>query len=199
MAHMTRGRSTRSRKRIAALKRQIRAVAGPVAFGCRACPPEIEERFLEQVLAFETAVPMPLFDRLVHTGVRLPSPDDLPDQDLHAKLWEVIRALALLGAYLHCTNHLSDRALYSHLWREALREPMILLPHEPAFSMHLDVVGSGSEEDIAIYLRYYADENMRQSWAKDFPDLVVPPHEEPPYDRDRLLPQCDWEDEPGNA
>jgi len=75
----------------------------------------------------------------------------------------------------------------------------VLLPHEPAFSMHLDVVGSGSEEDMAIYLRYYANEETRQSWAADFPDLAVPPHEEPPYDRDRLLPQRDWNDEPGRA
>ena len=151
------------------------------------------------MLAFERADAVPLFDRLIQAGVLLPSPEDLSDDDLHNTLWQVIRTLALLGAYLHCTNHLSDRELYSHLWREALREPTVLLPHEPAFSMHLDVIGSGSEEDMAIYLRYYADETTRLEWARDFPDLAMPAHEEPPHDRDRLLPQHDWNDEAGRA
>ena len=55
--------------------------------------------------------------------------------------------------------------------------------------MHIDLVGSGSEEDIANYLRYYADESTRRDWAREFPDLVLPPHEQPPYDRDRRLPR----------
>ena len=54
---------------------------------------------------------------------------------------------------------------------------------------HLDLVGSGSEEDIALWLKYYADEETRVQWARDFPDMVVPPHENPPYDRDRQLPK----------
>jgi hypothetical protein len=57
---MTRRRGARSRKRIAELKRQIREVAGPVAFGGGDCPPEIEELFLEQVLAFERQAVVPI-------------------------------------------------------------------------------------------------------------------------------------------
>jgi hypothetical protein len=38
-------------------------------------------------------------------------------------------------------------------------------------------------------LRYYADDEVRKDWAKDFPDSELPPHETPPYDRDRLLPR----------
>ena len=186
------------RKRIAELKRQIRAVAGPVAFGGD-CPPEIEERFLEHVLAFERQAPEPLFDRLVQAGVPLPPPDDVPDHALADTLWAVIHALALLGAYLECTDHLSDRELYRHLWDEALREPMVLLPHDPTFSLHLDVLGSGSEANVATYLRYYADETTRARWAQDFPQCAVPPHEDPPYDRDRFLPHRDWEAESGSA
>jgi hypothetical protein len=40
-------------RRAAAIGRQIREVAGPVAFGGGDCPPKIKELFLEQVLAFE--------------------------------------------------------------------------------------------------------------------------------------------------
>ncbi len=188
-----------SQKRIGELRREIEAVAGRVTFGGSGCPPELEERFLELALAFEREDGVPLCDRLVQAGVQLPSPDDVPAHDLHEKLWEVIRALALMGVYLHSTNHLSDRELYAYLWRDALREPTVLLPHEPAFATHIDVIGSGSDEDIAIYLRYYADEATRQKWAEDFPDLGVPIHEEPPHDRDRLLPQREWNAEEGTA
>ena len=189
----------RTRNKIAELKRQIQEIAGPAVFGGGKCHPETEERFLEQVLAFEREQAGPLFDHLVQAGVPLPAPEEVSDDDLHNTLWDVIRALALLEAYLHCTDHLSDRELYSYLWRERLRELTMLLPHEPAFSMHLEVIGSGSEEDTAIYLRYYADEMTRLRWAREFPDIAVPAHEEPPYDRDRLLPQREWNNDPGRA
>ena len=51
------------------------------------------------------------------------------------------------------------------------------------------MVGSGSEEDMELYHRYYADDEARAAWARSFPDDVIPPKEKPPYDRDRLLPK----------
>ena len=193
-----RRRRTSNRKRIEQLRRQIEEVAGAAWFGSGECAPEIEERFLERVLAFEKADSSPLFDRLVQAGVLLPSPDALTDQEIYEKLWEVIRALELMGAYLEFDD-LSDREAYAHLWYETLRESTVLMPNDPAYAMHIDLVSSGSDEDIAIYLRYYADEETRQHWAREFPDLPIPAHEEPPHDRDRLLPQRDWNVEPGNA
>jgi hypothetical protein len=41
---------------------------------------------------------------------------------------------------------------------------------------------------MKIIMRYYADEDFRQSWAEDFPEFEMPPHEEPPYNRDKQLP-----------
>ncbi len=58
-----------------------------------------------------------------------------------------------------------------------------------AFDALAKVNSSGSERDIHAWLKYYADEETRQRWAEDFPNDVVPPHEDPPYDRDRHLPQ----------
>lgn len=58
-----------------------------------------------------------------------------------------------------------------------------------AFDALAKVNSSGSERDIPAWPKYYADEETRQCWAKDFPNDVVPPHEDPPYDRDRHLPQ----------
>ncbi len=168
-----------------------RIAGGPVSIGFSPdCPEEIRERFLESVLAFEEAEPVPLLDELAKTGLQLPAPDGMDDVQLNGKLWEIIRCMSLLGSYLHNTDHLSDRELYSRLWSELLKEPTVLLPHNQDYAQHIDVIGSGSEEDIQIYLKYYADEEERQHWAEEFPDDPIPPHEPPPFDRDRLLPQA---------
>ena len=152
------------------------------------CPPEIEEEFWKRMVAFEEADWVPPFDLLVKGGVSLPPPDELDDSQLTAKLWEVIQGLALLGAYLHNTDHLSDRELYEYLWTDALREPAVLQPTDPDFAYHFDLIGSGSEEDTRLYLKYYADEKERRSWAKEWPEDILPDHEQPPFDRDRQLP-----------
>jgi hypothetical protein len=152
------------------------------------CPPEILEQFLKQVIAYEQAEQVTLFDRLIKAGVSVPSPDELDDHGLTVKLWEIIRALSLLGAYLYNTNHLSDRELYTHLWAESLREETILFPDNPDFACHIDLVGSGSEEDILKYLKYYASEADRQDWAKRWPLDLLPQHEQPAFDRDCQLP-----------
>jgi hypothetical protein len=68
---------------------------------------------------------------------------------------------------------------------------MVLMPDNAAFACHIDMVGSGSEEHNHLYMKYYADEDMRRRWLKDWPDDVLPDPEEPPYDRDRLLPQAE--------
>ena len=53
----------------------------------------------------------------------------------------------------------------------------------------IDIAGSGSEEDNQIYFKYYADEDYRNQWKQDWPDDVIPDHEDPPFDRDAKLPQ----------
>jgi len=131
----------------------------------------------------------PPFDTLVEMGIALPPPEDLTDGQLSAKLWEVIEALAFLGAYLEHTDHLSDRELYSQLWNEELREASLFLPDDPDSAWHIDFIGSGSEEDVALYLTYYADEEERQDWAKDWWDGPLPSPKPRPHDRDRHLPQ----------
>jgi hypothetical protein len=154
------------------------------------CPDEIHEKFLENVLAFETAPQTPLFDALVKNGIQLPAPQEVDDARLAATLWDVIRGMALFGAYLHSTDHLSDRELYHRLWAEILREPTVLMPEDPNFTQHIDIIGGCSKEDIQLYLKFYADEEARQRWVERYPSDVIPAHETPPYDRDRHLPRC---------
>jgi len=77
-------------------------------------------------------------------------------------LWEVIEGLAALGVFLHSTNHLSDRGPYGELWNRVLRD-------------EVDVIDD------------YADEQIRQGWQAHWPYDQMPPHEDPPFDRDSGL------------
>jgi hypothetical protein len=150
--------------------------------------PEDEEKFLEHVIAIEEADPVVLFDELEKGGMTLPPSDSLDDEQLHAKLWETIHGMALLGHYLYNTDHLSDRDLYEHLCNVLLREPTSVWPGNPDFACHINILGGCSMEDIQLYLTYYADEEERSQWAKDWPEDILPAHKTPPYDRDRHLP-----------
>jgi len=50
-------------------------------------------------------------------------------------------------------------------------------------------VSSGSDEHTYLYLKYYADDAWRRDWAQQFPGDKIPEHADPPFDRDRHLPQ----------
>ena len=178
------------RIRIEELKRRIREATGeqPVFGTMNICPPDIEEAFLRNILEFETAEERSLLAWLQEAGMVVPNPDELDDPQLSLKLWEVIHALADLSVFLCNTNHLSDRELYRYLWSDELVEPVTLVPDKPDYSYTIDMVSSGSDEDLQLYLKYYADENERVRFAEHFPDMRIPAHCEPPYDRDRLLP-----------
>jgi hypothetical protein len=176
--------------RIEKLRREIDDIAGGQVVSGKSpdCDPELEEAFLQNVLDVENHGFVRPFDVLVRDGFSLPSPAELDPATLTEKLWELIRALAARRLYLHNTNHLSDHALYSWLCEHALREEMMGFGL-PFGNCHLDVIGSGSDEDITLGLRYYDDEKRRAQWAVEFPDFPMPAHEDPPYDRDRHLPQ----------
>lgn len=152
-------------------------------------PADMEEEFLKHILAFETAEQLTLLQWLENAGLKVSPSEELGDDVLSAKLWEVINRMASLGAYLHNTDHLSDRELYSYLYDDALQQPTVLFPENPSYACGIDTVGSGSDEDTEIYLKYYADEEYREMWPKDFPDFVMPRREAPPFDRDKDLPK----------
>lgn len=175
-------------KRIEQLRDELQKLGGEISHESD-LPGDMEEEFLKHILAFETAEQLSLLQWLENAGLEIPPPEDLNDEGLSLKLWEVIQRMASLGAYLHNTNHLSDRALYSYLYHDGLREPTVLFPENPGFVYGLDVLGSGSDEDTTLYMRYYADDEYREQWSRDFPDFEMPPRESPPYDRDKNLPK----------
>ena len=175
-------------KRIEKLKSQLEKLGGDVSDNSELST-DMEEEFLKHILAFETAEPTSLLQWLENAGQDVPPPQDLDDSQLHTKLWEVINRMASLGAYLHNTNHLSDRQLYSYLFEEGLREDAVLFPDNPGYVYGLDPLGSGSEADMQLYMKYFADDEYRAQWMRDFPELELPPHEDPPFDRDKDLPR----------
>jgi hypothetical protein len=185
---------TERAKRIAELKRQAEELAGGkmVEGEMEDTPPEIAEQFWEQVVAYEKAPWTTHFKQLEESGMELPAPETLDDEQLPKKLWEVIRGLALLRVFLDETDHLSDRELYTLLWSDMLREEVKAVPMDEDGAYHLSPLGGCSEEDIQLQMKYYADEEWRRRWQEDFPDFVMPDHEDPPYDRDRLLPQPNY-------
>lgn len=153
-------------------------------------PPEIAEQFWENVLAYEQAEETCHFLMLERTGVELPPPEQLDDNLLTAKLWEVVHALARMNVYLSQTDHWSDRELYDRLWHETLREFTPDFPPGSGWNCHIDFLSSGSDDDNFLYLKYYANEEERRRWSQDWPDDVIPPREKPVYDRDVKLPKA---------
>ena len=177
--------------RINRLREELNKLAGhEVCIGqADQCPPEILEQFLESVLAFERAETTTHLELLRRDGIQPRPADKLDDASLHGELWKVIRGLEKLGTFLSNTNHLSDRELYVHLCNDSLNEWAVDLKGNPDAGYCIDLVGSGSDEDIELHMKYYASEENRLHWLQRFPDYPMPPHEDPPYDRDRFLPR----------
>ena len=186
-------------KRIEALKRHAEELCGgQMEVGSLDdCPAEVEEAFWKHVVDYEEAPWTTHFQQLENAGVSLPSPDSLTDEELTAKLWDVIQKLALLQVFIEQTDHLSDRDLYTHLWTDSLREETKALSLAANSACHIQLLGSGSDEDNLLYLKYYADDAFRQYWQTDWPNDPIPRHEDPPYDRDRLLPKPDYDSPTG--
>ena len=51
-----------------------------------------------------------------------------------------------------------------------------VMPDNPDFAYHIDIIGSGSEEDMSLYLRYYADDET-------YSDVEAPPGLVAEYER----------------
>ena len=175
-------------ERIAKLRQELEKLGGS-AMALESMPADMEEEFLRQVLEYENAEPTTLFRLLENSGLEIPPPDDIDDDAVKIKLNDIVNRMATLGAYLLHTNHLTDRELYVYLYHDGLREEAVLFPENPSYSYMIDLTGSGCDEDNQAYLKYYADEEHRKQWAHDWPDDVLPDHEDPPFDRDRFLPQ----------
>src|SRR5438128_4794090 len=99
--------------RIEKLKHELDRLAGGsmISGGFGDVPLAIEESFLEYARKFEEAELDTTFNRLVERGIVLEPPSELDDASLHAKLGNLLCALATMRCFVENTNHLSDREL----------------------------------------------------------------------------------------
>ena len=83
-------------------------------------PPALEEAFLEQVRDLEREGWQRPLDQLAAQSAAPLPPDELTDETLTAKLWELLHSLACRGFYVQHSDHLSGpRALHRALGKRA--------------------------------------------------------------------------------
>src|ERR1035437_10256869 len=117
-------------------------------------------------------------------------PSALDDRQLPGRLWEWLYAAAARRFFFWSTNHLSDRELYTLLWERWLDEPTADIPPEAQTNTTtiISEFNAGGMTHEEIWLRYYADVADQALWHSTDPEFVFPPHQDPPYERDRFLP-----------
>jgi hypothetical protein len=149
------------------MKRELEDLAGGsmISGAVEPVSPELEEIYLEHVCEIEKGPWDTYFNRLVDRGIEM-------------------------RCFLENTDHLSDRELYTWLWSDGLREETPDVS-QLGGAWHTSPIGSGTDEDINIFLKYYASEKERRRWKADFPNDPLPPHCALPYHRDRRLPRSE--------
>ncbi len=146
------------------------------------------EEYLRQVEAWENAPLVTHREWLKRRGWRFHAPEKLYGHELVEELWRLIRALAEARVFIEHTDHLNDVALYEQLWREVLEGQQPDVPRSAADAWHWDLAEAGGEHETE-WLMYYADEDEREEWHEMFPEVTLPEHRDPPYERDQLLPK----------
>lgn len=142
-------------------------------------------QMMDEYSGMKLAVP---YDEIVKAGVELPPANTITDEEISRTLDRLISALAGINVCVTSTDHLSDRELYELLCEDLLREMTEIFPGSETGATTIDIIGGCSNEDIQTYLTYYADDETRELWAKDWPEDPLPEKKPRPHDRDRFLP-----------
>lgn len=120
-----------------------------------------ENSFLESMLAWERAPALPISCWSLPELV-LPRPSSLDDDVLDALLADAIDRLFSVRVTLEMTDHLSNRELYTLIYRDIL----------PACEKKVDLPGNFlcwrcvDESDQETWLTYYATESERLGWLE---------------------------------
>jgi len=156
-------------------------------------PTEVENRYLESMLAWEHA-PLTPVARWFDPPLVLPAATSLDDDQLRDQLWRTIERLYAQRIVLDFTDHLTDRELYQLIRRELLPTPVKRVDLPDNF-LHWDCSTAGRAPELdfgqwlpepvtesLIWLTYYADDAERAEWEAEF-GVDLPPREVPPYPR----------------
>jgi hypothetical protein len=140
-----------------------------------------ENEYLASMLDWEISPAEPIARWFV-PELAMPSPEQLNDTQLLQALDNVIARLFEKKLILDFADHLSDRELYTLIYRDILPLREKNLRHRNGF-VHWDC-SCGDDE---VWLRFYASDDEREQY-QECSDELLPPKEVPPHYRD--LPQC---------
>lgn len=136
---------------------------------------QAENDYLASMLAWERAPALPISDWFSPPLQLLP-PDALGDTQLTHRLNQTIERLYAKNIKLRCTDHLSDRELYTIIYRDIL----------PCCEKKVDVPGKALEwmcvEDSETWLRFYASPVDRRRYQEEH-QVELPPAETPKFKR----------------
>ena len=140
-----------------------------------------ENEFLAGMLDWEISPAEPIA-RWFSPELGIPAPERLDNEQLLHELDHIIARLFEKKLILDFADHLSDRELYTLIYRDILPSREKNLRHRNGF-IHWDC--SCGDDDI--WLRFYASDDEREQY-QDCTGELPPPKEVPPHYRD--LPQC---------
>lgn len=129
-----------------------------------------ENCFLESMLAWERAPALPISCWSLPELV-LPRPSSLDNDLLTELLDDTVQRLFQVRVVLEMTEHLSDRELYTLIYRDIL----------PACEKKVDLPGNYlcwrclDESDSETWLTYYATESERLQWLEHNYDSLPDP------------------------
>lgn len=174
---------------LAEVDREI-AAAKEASFPDQPSPPPAPNPALEsQLRACEPDNWTPPAQKLTAKNIPLLPPAEITDETLTPILWELLHNLSLQGFYMLHTDHFSDRELYAELWERGLRDPAHLPGRNPRGGWFHDFLGSWGDDDMQLWLRYYATDDERAKHAKEYPKDTIPQKEQPVSNRDWRLPK----------
>ena len=131
----------------------------------------------------------PPAQQLANKNIPLLPPAEITEETLTPILWELLNNLSLQGFYVLHTDHLTDLDLYAQLWERGLRDEAHLPGRNPRGGWFHDFLGSWTEDDIQLWLRFYASDEERARHAQEYPKGLIPPKEKPMNNRDWRLPK----------
>jgi hypothetical protein len=125
-----------------------------------ACPADVQESDLEDILAFESVGKgISLFEGLQMHGMDLPHPAKLDELQSQQKTMEVMKALADLRIFLIGFDKMSGIELYHRLWSQTLWEGCYVKKRHPGAITLIDVSHKMKRSEI----RRYLDRLMKQA------------------------------------
>ncbi len=144
----------------------------------RRLPTPMENEFLASMLAWERAPVLPI-SQWFQPELVLARPDTLNDEQINAHLWQTIQNLYDIRVVLDFTDHLTDRQLYTLIYRDILPSPEKKIDLPKNF-LHWHCLDDTDEPET--WLRYYASKQERHDWFSEM-GLPLPRSEQAPFPR----------------